>query len=91
MLPILISERFLFPYKKFNSNNCFFSLHNHPFAASPHVNMKTWQSLYVLVYFMNAVQILLDLLSCLAEAGFMSPLHVYEDLKKWILVGMRAL
>lgn len=41
--------------------------------------MQTRQSLDVLIYFMHAVQILLDLLSCLAEAGFMSPLHVYED------------
>lgn len=35
----------------------------------------------MLVYFMNAVQILLDLLSRQAEGRFMSPLHVYEDLK----------
>lgn len=69
----------MFLSKNFNSHNCCLFLGAHPFAASPHVNMQTRQSLDVLIYFMHAVQILLDLLSCLAEAGFMSPLHVYED------------
>lgn len=79
LLPIFILHRFVFPSKNFNSNNCFLSLCNHPFAASPHVNMQTRQSFYVLICFMHPAQILLDLLSCLAGAGFMSPLHVYED------------
>lgn len=40
---------------------------------------------------MHPTIILLDLLSCQAEAGFMNRLHVYADFKKWILGSMRAL
>lgn len=74
----------LFPFKK--------SLFYQRIAITSVVSFASWLCLqrllirtrkhstrFIYLTSMQPVIILLDLLSCQAEAGFMNPLHAYED------------